>query len=348
MRAYLGAIRRLARRRPPPPRPGPPPPENVKVRFDIVDEANAIWRDSERGFRITVPRRPLLTKKTRVFTMGSCFALEIRAALEKRGYDVYPKYRQIGIDPARQRISKMPEREDVTHYDTFTIRQEFEQAFAERHYGLDDFLKHAHLLSNHFTTGGRTSWQDPYRKRVYGANEEAILDISRKLDACIADGIREADVYVITLGLVETWRNTANGLHICTPPYDDARGGLDKFGKIEFHLSTYAENYENVKRVCALVGERYPGRRIVLTVSPVGLGRTYSGNDVVVATIEAKSLLRTAAREICREFPNVFYWPSYELCTKDDIYREDGRHVRPDVVAMIVDAFVAAHVQDAQ
>ena len=182
---------------------------------------------------------------------------------------------------------------------------------------------------------------------VYGANEEAILDISRKMDDCIAEGIEKADIFVITLGLAETWRNIENGLHICLPPYDDARGGLDRFPHLEFYFSNYQDNYDNLKRVCTLINDNLPGRNIVLTVSPVGLGRTYPERDVVVATIEAKSILRAVAGQLSREFDNVHYWPSYDLCVKDDIYREDGRHVRPDAVAMIVDTFIEAYTAPA-
>jgi hypothetical protein len=336
---YMRALRRAARPAPAPAPQAKPPLPGLNVRFDIVDTANKRWGQSERGHRITVPRNPILGRSTKIFTMGSCFALEIRAALEQRGFEVFPKYQQIALNPGTQRLE-----DDATHYDTFTIRQEFEQALAGKHFGIEDFLSHTHKLSNKFETGGRTSWQDPYRKRVFAADEASILDVSRKLDDCVAEGIREADVYIITLGLIETWRNTRNGFHICLPPYDDRRGGMDKFDHIQFHHSNYAESYENLKRVCSLIQEKYPSRKIVLTVSPVGLGRTYTGDDVVVATIEAKSILRAATSQICREFSNVTYWPSYELCTKDDIFREDGRHVRRDAVAMIVDAFTEAHV----
>lgn len=312
-------------------------------RFDLVDEPNGIWRHSARGRRITVTRNPILTNTSRIFTMGSCFAIEIRNALTKRGFEVFPKYDQIEIDASRQKVSSFPGTEDIPYYDTFTIRQEFELAFGNKHFELKDFLKHTHRLTNHFATGGRTSWQDPHPKRVMAADEESILDISQKIDACIADGIRQADIYIITLGLIETWRNPETGYHFCIPPYDDRRGGLDKVKNFEFYLSNYQENYENLKRVCALIQQNYPERRIVLTVSPVGLGRTQTDNDVVVATVEAKSILRAVTGQICREFSNVSYWPSYELATRDDIFRDDGRHVREDSVAMIVDTFIDAH-----
>jgi len=279
--------------------------------------------------------------------MGSCFAIEIRKALEKHGFDVYPKYREIVIDPDRQRLAKIPERDDVTHYDTFTIRQEFENALSGNHYGLEDFLLYKHRLKNNFASGGRTSWQDPYRKKVFASSEEGILDVSHKLDDCIAQGIQTADIYVITLGLIETWRNTRNGAHICLPPYDDSRGGLDRFDYIKFHLSNYQESIDNLSHVCELVRTNFPSRKIVLTVSPVPLARTYTDKDVWTATVEAKSILRAAATQISRTYENVIYWPSYDLCMRNDIFTGDGRHVREDVVAMIVDAFIHAHSVEA-
>ncbi|MBX9829341.1 MAG: GSCFA domain-containing protein [Xanthobacteraceae bacterium] len=338
----LSFLRRFAPRAKAPAEPAAPLP-TLTGRFDVVGEPNAIWRHSARGRRITVTRNPILTDDTRIFTMGSCFAMEIRNALTRRGFEVFPKYDKLEIDPSRQKVSSLPDVEDIPYYDTFTILQEFEFAFGNRHFELKDFLQHTHRLTNHFATGGRTSWQDPHRKRVMAADEASILDISRKIDECVKDGIRQSDIYILTLGLIETWRNAETGYHFCIPPYDDRRGGLDKVKKFEFYLSTYKENYDNLKRICTLIQQHYPERKVILTVSPVGLGRTHTDKDVVVATVEAKSILRAVTAEICREFSNVSYWPSYELATRDDIFREDGRHVREDSVAMIVDTFIEAH-----
>ncbi len=338
----LSFLRRFAPRGKAEPAPAAPMPE-LTGRFDVVETPNAIWRHSARGKRITVTRNPILTDKTRIFTMGSCFAMEIRNALTQRGFEVFPKYDQIQFDPSRQKVSTLPKVEDIPYYDTFTILQEFEFAFGNKHFELKDFLKHTHRLTNHFAVGGRTSWQDPHRKRVMAADEESILDISRKIDACVAEGIRQSDIYIITLGLVETWRNSETGYHFCLPPNDDTQGGMDKAKSIEFYLSSYQENYENLKRTCTLIQQHYPERKIVLTVSPVALYRTQTDNDVVVASVEAKSILRAVTAQICREFSNVSYWPSYELATRDDIFRHDGRHVRQDSVSMIVDTFIEAH-----
>jgi hypothetical protein len=114
---------------------------------------NSDWAGSQRGSRITFDRAPVLRKTDKVFAIGSCFAVEIRRALQARGFDVYPKYDDIDFDPKTQKLGKMPARDNINHYDTFTIRQEFEHAFASRHYGAGDFLE--------VPTGSKSPFENP-------------------------------------------------------------------------------------------------------------------------------------------------------------------------------------------
>ena len=311
--------------------------------LEVASEPNVAFKESARGHRVTVTRQADISTSTPVFAMGSCFAREIRIAMRGRGMDVYPKYFDVDFDPDRQRLSKLPEFDDVNHYDTYTIRQEFEQAFARTHYSEDDFFRHSHRLKNDFKAGGKFTWQDPYRKHVYAADLESILDLSGAMDRTIAEGIHTAELYIITLGLIETWRNKKNQLHICNRPNTRNQDVLDN---AEFHLTGFADNYENMRRVCELIREHYPQRKIVLTVSPVGLKRTFRDIDVVVANAESKSVLRAVAGQIEREFDNVTYWPSYELSLRHDIYKEDGRHVRSEVVDHIIGTFAEARIAD--
>jgi hypothetical protein len=111
-----------------------------------------------------------------------------------------------------------------------------------------------------------------------------------------------------------------------------------------FEYSTYEQNYENISAVCSLIQDRFPEKKILLTVSPVSLKRTYSGNDIVLANTESKSTLRAVAAAISREFSNVTYWPSYEIALARDIYEQDGRHVTAEGVKTIVDTFLAVHL----
>ena len=68
----------------------------------------------------------------------------------------------------------------------------------------------------------------------------------------------------------------------------------------------------------------------------MSLGATFTDADVFLATMESKSTLRAVAGQLAAEFDRVHYFPSYEICQMGNPFSPDGRHVRSDVVAMIV------------
>jgi len=90
-----------------------------------------------------------------------------------------------------------------------------------------------------------------------------------------------------------------------------------------------------------------PDAHVVVTVSPVPLERTFSGKDIVIASVEGKSILRAAAAEFSDAYTNVTYFPAYELVTMmgEEAYQGcDLRHVNDHVVQMIMKAFMETHV----
>jgi hypothetical protein len=293
------------------------------------------WVGTKSGRRITFVHKPVLTPRDRVFTMGSCFAVEIRKALLARGFDTYPKYSTIEFNRERQTLAKLPERDNVNHYNTFVIRQEFELALGTSSYGLGDLVDLGGAKTAP-SSGKAFKWQDPYRKSVFATDDAAILDLSGKITGCIRSAIQTAEVYIITLGLTEVWKNNANGLFINQAPraVDD---------RVSFVESTYEQNHENIHRVAALIAEHYPHKRIILTVSPVPLSRTFTSNDIVVANMESKSILRAVAARVSKQMDNVTYWPSYEIALARDIFEDDGRHVRAEGIDLIVDQFLKVH-----
>ncbi len=306
------------------------------ARRNLADaDPNPEWRRSQRGRRLNVPNQPLIRRETKIFAIGSCFALEIRHELMRRGFDVYPKYGAVAFDPATQILNSLPDRDNVNHYDTFTIRQEFELAFGDRHFDPSSFWQIRGRSINK-VMGQEVVWQDPHRKNIYASDEAGLIDLSRKVDRCIRQGIMDADVYVITLGLIETWRDTVTGLHACSYPGTGGGGGA---AQCALHIASFQDNYENLRRVCELVFGRFPDKKIILTVSPVALEKTFTAQDVVVANTESKAQLRAVAGQICREFPNVSYFPSFELFLYHDLFHDNGRHVARDGVSVVVDFF---------
>ncbi len=315
---------------------------NVRKEEVLINSAakkpNPAWPRTGRGTIITLPKNPLIKPGAKVFAMGSCFAVEIRDALRGKGFNVLPRYFDLSFDPARQSPGKLPRRDNINHYDTFTIRQEFEMAFGGRGAQTGDFWEvTSATVKSSVDLNTNKLFQDPHRKRIFASSMEDLAALSANMDACIREGIKNADVYIITLGLIEVWRNRRTGKYLCMAP---GRGQTDD---AEFILSDFQDNMDNMRRVCGLIRDHAPGRKIILTVSPVPLARTFTDKDVVIANMESKSLLRAVSGQLQREFDNVIYWPSYEIAAREDIYEEDGRHVRRESVDKIVNAFIDVH-----
>jgi GSCFA family len=289
--------------------------------------------------RVTVTPRSILSKNTKVFAIGSCFAVEIRNALRLAGYDVYPKYRNIRFDPRVQQAGHLPARDNVNHYDTFAIRQEIERAVARAHWPdeslwkLTSLPRGCRLQVNHV-------FQDPLRRHFYASSIDQVRALRYEVDRCIDDGLAGADVVIITLGLTECWREGRTGLYACIGPESE---DSESFNRLKFHASTFEENRENLSATLDSIRSTYPEKKIVLTVSPVRLHRTWSGEDIVVANAMSKATLRAVAGEICRSDPSLLYWPSFELSTLGNIWNTDGVHVRSNAVRHIVSRFVQAN-----
>lgn len=299
---------------------------------------HAFWRQFYPQRHIGQELQQCIRNDARFFTMGSCFANELRADLMRRGRTVLP-----AIDPnlhplfdARAKETSSwgdwDERVQLQFYNTFSIRQEFEKAFGLWAQGPDDFWVVRPV-------GQAPFWQDPYRRRVFAPSLAAVREITQTLDRHLREAIHLADVFVFTLGLTEVWRKIDNQKVTCAEPGYCGGGGQETS---VFHASNYEENLENMRFVIDLLKKHRPDAKIFITVSPVSLGRTFRpGMDVAVANMASKSILRAVVAELTTRYPDIHYFPSYEMCLYDwdRSFREDGRHVQPEKVREIMDQF---------
>lgn len=95
---------------------------------------------------------------------------------------------------------------------------------------------------------------------------------------------------------------------------------------------------------------------MILTVSPVPLVATMSGEHVLSATTYSKSVLRVAAQEAMDAYENCWYFPSYEIITgpqarglyfRDDL-REVSVHGVDHVMRVFANAFCSPEVAATQ
>ena len=81
---------------------------------------NSTWQNFIDYKKINLERKKIIGKNTNIFTAGSCFALEIRQELKKKNYNVFPNYFNIKFDNKKTVICKLPLRDNINHYHTYS------------------------------------------------------------------------------------------------------------------------------------------------------------------------------------------------------------------------------------
>jgi hypothetical protein len=273
-----------------------------------------------------------ISRSTRIASMGSCFAREIKNVLVREGFSYISEETN---HPASKHASAAWERV----YNTFSMRQIFEYTFGTWRPDLRWWIA---------PDSGQV--QDPYRRIILYENlaeAEADFDHHR---ACSRRALQEADVLIVTLGLTEIWEDVNDGSVICLPagPYVNEYGDMSRY---RFRVSRYHENLENLERSAALLWANNPQCRIMVTVSPVHLWATFrEDSDVISASCNSKSTLRAVADEFTCRHERAMYFPAFEMATifrpmmGESIFADgcENFHVNAETVEFIMRQFFEA------
>lgn len=159
--------------------------------------------------------------------------------------------------------------------------------------------------------------------------------------------LMQMDVFVFTLGLTEAWLSNDESVVFPIAPGVIA-GRLDP-AKHFFHNFNYGEITEDLKKCVEIIKAFRSGKsfRMILTVSPVPLAATYTGQHVLVATMASKSVLRSAAQEVVNADENIDYFPSFEIVSNPWIgsnsYLSDQRNVSSRAINTVMEVFRTAY-----
>jgi len=286
-----------------------------------------------------------------IFTMGSCFALEIKHQLIKLGHAVDPRYFDIDFDWNTSSVGKLPERDNINHYNIASILQEFQNIVAPEPLYHPDYYYDLSKKNQINRTIKRivraafgsknmrfdANWQDPFRKQVYAVTKETLQKNTEAIAEKIRIGAQRADLFIFTMGMTEVWIEKKSGLVVCS--------GYG--GDVDEHLNSFEDlSYEKVRRMLVelitLVRKLRPNADIVFSVSPVPLSKTMKDESLVVANGVSKMKQRLALDEVLPQFENVYYFPSYELALAQgkDFYEDNGMLVKATTVSYILDHFM--------
>jgi len=269
-----------------------------------------------------------------IYTIGSCFARGVEHYLSLKGYRLPTMSLSL---PEAELDPRFPAARAVLNkYSPYSMVNEIKYAFSNDEG--DGFIIEA-------SDGLYLDLQ--LHSEQYVSLERA-MERRRTINRLNRDAIQSSRVVIVTLGLVEVWFDRLTGLHSNQTP----KFSLVKRypGRFQFETMTVQQATSSTIDIVDLLSKHGPNdQRIILTVSPVPIGRTFNNCDVMVANSYSKAALRCAAEEIVRNFSRVDYFPSYEtvvLSERDAAWNDDGIHVTPPMVKHNVDRMISAYTDD--
>ncbi|MDN3713211.1 GSCFA domain-containing protein [Paracoccus cavernae] len=239
-----------------------------------------------------------------IATAGSCFAQYIGRRLRRAGLNV------LDAEPAPRAAAEAVARD--FGYGIYSAR--YGNIYSARHFvqllrdALTDFVDPAYVWDRH----GR--YFDALRPVIepdgFVSVDEA-LAMRRIHLAAVRSVFTRATCVFFTLGLTECWVERRTGRVFPTCPgvvaghFDPALYEFVSLGHDDV-LADLAELRDTLKAL-------HPAGRLILSVSPVPLTATVSGQHVLVATNQSKAVLRVAAGAFAAGHADVDYFPSYEI-----------------------------------
>ncbi len=275
-----------------------------------------------------------IKRRTRIITAGSCFAQHFSRALVARGY------RWMDHEPGPAGLT--PAQRHDYHYGTFSFRTGNIYTPRMLRQWLTWALTDTAPPDEVWHKDGRL--YDPFRPAVEPdgfANLDELLASRAETLAAIRAAVAASRVFVFTMGLTEAWANRATGAEYAVCPGTLA-GEFDPAAHV-FVNHGFAGLMADMTEVLRLLATANPLLHMLLTVSPVPLTATASGQHVLTATSHSKSLLRALASELVRDHRRVDYFPSYEIIThpayRGRFFAENLRSVLPEGVDHVMTCF---------
>lgn len=283
------------------------------------------------------PRFPI-TEKDRVFTAGSCFAQHIGRAMRRQGYkvlDAEPLPPSVSDSLANRNGYRMYSARYGNIYTVQQMEQLIKEAFGE-------------FSPSEPVWRRRNAFFDSQRPNVEPEGLHSEDDVLKHRDRhleTVRSLLKEATLFVFTLGLTESW--SLRGAADVFPTAPGVVAGEYDPDRYEFRNFNFTDIYSSLQNLREKVLAVQPKMRFLLTVSPVPLTATMSGRHVQIATSYSKAVLRAACGQFSDEFDDVDYFPSYEIITSPinhGVYFEaNKRSVTREGVAAAMGAFFEAH-----
>ena len=306
--------------------------------------SEAFWRSGvteETPFTINQIWKPKfeINKFKKIATAGSCFAQHITNKLKKYQYNV------LDLEPAPPGLPM--DLHGKYGYSMYSAR--YGNIYSARQ--LNQLAKECH--GSHQPKGyiwrKNKKFYDGLRPAVEPEgleNKQQVIEHRQFHINQVRKMFESLDIFIFTLGLTESWVHRRSGTVFPIAPGTQI-GNFNK-GKHKFYNANFKQIIDDMRQFLSITNEIRGGKpfKMLLTVSPVPLTATASGKHILVATMQSKALLRSAAAELCEDNPNIDYFPSFEIVNNPRLhslsFTDNLRTIRPEIVDTVMRHFFTA------
>ncbi len=304
---------------------------------------NNRWSKVERSKDIYLPSQikiPLISRNTKVCLIGSCFADEMGWVLNEKKINIGE------VDYVHE--IKAVSYPWGTFFSPKNLFESIEICLNEKINEIIDensFIRVPKTLrGNHFEGINQISKNEDYKlislfmkARLETDDYTVAKEEIKKKNLALRNSITNADVVIITLGLIETWidKNKKKAWH-------SFHGNALKKEPIEkkaiFKQLDFSEVCNYIKKIIKIIN-LLGKKKIIFTISPIPLKFTFTTKDVVIANKYSKSVLRAAVEQFVDE-KTIFYFPSFEIVQDcvgwPNSFKNDKRHVKIEIFKDII------------
>ena len=300
---------------------------------------NAFWRAAVAGkspFDISGMWKPkfVISPRFKLVTFGSCFAQHLSKAMVAAGFH------WLNAEPAPPSANPAVAKE--YNYGVFSARTGNIYTTTLLLQWVQWAIGETDVPNEYWESQGR--FFDPFRPNIEPDGFASIDELQRSRRhtiECFRRCLVDARYFVFTLGLTESWRNREYGFEY--PMCPGTVAGTFDAERHEFVNLDYSSVKRSLTKALQILKELNPKVRVLLTVSPVPLTATNSGQHVLTATTYSKSVLRAVAGDLAAKSQFIDYFPSFEIINaapfQGMFFEPNKRSVNPAGVEFVMRSF---------
>lgn len=267
-----------------------------------------------------------------IFTIGSCFARNMEEYLSAHGYHVPTMSFSVPVEEWGARPTGI-----LNKYTAASIHQEVDRA--ARGKTAQDLLP---IISEPLIET-EAGWVD--LELAGGKPVTYERAIQRRLEIHdLFSGLFDCQVVTLTYGLVEAWFDVQGHRFIQeAPPMSLVKAHPERFA---FKVLSHDDVVQMMEQTIATIQSIGGPKKVIITTSPVPMGRSFQDKDILVANTYAKSIIRSACGVVADRDERVDYFPSYEIVTltnDPNIWADDQIHIKASFFPVIGDQLLSAY-----